>query len=304
MDDGAGDTAGSAGRHMTAVALLVVGVPLALRLVVAASRANARDRARALRSRAGWRVPARIRPRVERALHDATIESTPESAVELWLGAVAVSATLAFTFSAALVPLVAVFGLAGGPLWLRAAGNRRTRALDATLPGALDAVTGELRAGGTVRTAIAVLAARDDVVGADLRRAQARLDLGASLDVALAAWVQERPTPSVRAVAGALAVAGGMGGGAAPALDGLGRSLRDQHGAAAEARALSAQARLSAVVVGAAPVAFLAFETATDPASTATLVGTPAGQVCLLSGIGLEILAAVWMRHIVRSVET
>lgn len=288
---------------MTAVALLVAGAVLAVRLCVAASRAAARDRARALQSHAGWRVPARVRPRVERALHDATIETTPERAVELWSGAVLVTTMLAFALSPALVPVVPVVGLAGGPLWLRSAGNRRTRALDAALPGALDAVTGELRAGGTVRTAIAVLAARDDVVGADLRRAQARLDLGAPLDAALAAWVQERPTSSVRAVAGALAVAGGMGGGSAPALEGLGRSLRDQHGAAAEARALSAQARLSAVVVGAAPVAFLAFETATDPGSVATLVGTPAGQVCLVAGIGLEAVAAVWMRHIVRTVE-
>jgi len=289
---------------MTALPLLVAGAFVAVRLAVAASRARARERLRALAPQRGWRVPERFRPRVERALHDATVDTTPESAVELWLGVVMVAAMLSFAFSAALAPLVTVGGLVGGPLWLRSAGNRRTRALDAALPNALDVVTGELRAGGTLRTAIDVLAARDDVVGADLRRAQARLELGASLDGALTAWVAERSTPTVRAVAGALAVAGGVGGGSAPALDGLARSLRDQHGAAAEARALSAQARLSAVVVGAAPIAFLAFEAATDPASTATLATTPVGQACLVAGLGLEVLAAIWMRHVVRSVET
>jgi Flp pilus assembly protein TadB len=54
------------------------------------------------------------------------------------------------------------------------------------------------------------------------------------------------------------------------------------------------------VVVGAAPVAYLAFSALVDPSSVALLVGTPAGQVCLALGIGLDVLAIVWMRRVVR----
>ena len=98
-----------------------------------------------------------------------------------------------------------------------------------------------------------------------------------------------------------LAVAAETGGAAATALDGLARSLRDALGAQAEATALSAQARLSAIVVGAAPIAYLLFAAATDPHATETLVSTSAGRICLGLGLGLDALGALWMRHITRS---
>ncbi len=65
-----------------------------------------------------------------------------------------------------------------------------------------------------------------------------------------------------------------MGGRAADALDGLASSLRDRLDAVAEAHALSTQARLSAVVVGAAPLGYLAFAALVDAGSVTALVGT------------------------------
>jgi Flp pilus assembly protein TadB len=64
---------------------------------------------------------------------------------------------------------------------------------------------------------------------------------------------------------------------------------------------LSAQTRLSAVVVGAAPLGYLAFSALVDPRSLGVLVGTGVGRVCLVVGLALEGLAALWMRRIVRS---
>ena len=105
----------------------------------------------------------------------------------------------------------------------------------------------------------------------------------------------------VRAAAGALAVAASQGGRAAEAIDGLASSLRHRLDALAEARALSTQARMSAVVVGAAPIGYLAFASLVDPRSVSVLVGTGVGRTCLVVGLGLEGLAALWIRRIVRS---
>jgi Flp pilus assembly protein TadB len=69
----------------------------------------------------------------------------------------------------------------------------------------------------------------------------------------------------------------------------------------AEARALSAQARLSALVVGAAPLGYLAFSALVDPAAVTALVDTGVGRVCLLLGLGLEALAGLWIRRILGS---
>jgi len=90
-----------------------------------------------------------------------------------------------------------------------------------------------------------------------------------------------------------------VGGSAATALEGVVRSLRDDDAALGEAKALASQARVSAVVVGAAPLAYLVFATATDPASSRVLISTGPGLVCLILGLSLEALAAIWMRALV-----
>jgi tight adherence protein B len=102
-------------------------------------------------------------------------------------------------------------------------------------------------------------------------------------------------------VGGALALAVTVGGASASALEGLGESLRTRDATIREARALSAQARLSAWVVGAAPVAYLGFVGLADPGAVDTLLTTTAGRACLVAGLVLEGLAALWMRALLRS---
>jgi Flp pilus assembly protein TadB len=67
-----------------------------------------------------------------------------------------------------------------------------------------------------------------------------------------------------------------------------------------EAHALSAQARLSAFVVGGAPVAYLVFVSLTDPGSLDALLATNAGRACLVVGLALEGLAGLWMRALLK----
>ena len=191
--------------------------------------------------------------------------------------------------------------LAAGPVGLRLARSRRDRRFAAALPGALEQVAAELRGGGTVAAAVERLATANGVVALDFRRIHARTKLGRSLADALADWPPEHDVPGVRAAAGALSVAAALGGRAAEAIDGLAASLRHRIEAAAEAHALSAQARLSAVVVGVAPLGYLAFSALVDPRSVTVLVATGVGRVCLVVGLGLEALAALWIRRIVRS---
>ena len=184
------------------------------------------------------------------------------------------------------------------------AGVRRRRDADlvSALPDLLDRVAGGLRAGAAPLMALAEAAAGTDfpsVLAADLGRLVERAaEVG--LESALAAWAVERPRPEVAAVAAALQVTAGAGGPGAAALEGLAASVRDRHDAAAEVAALSAQARLSAVVVGTAPLASLALSLLADRRVAPTLVMTASGRTCLLTGLALEALAAAWMRRIVR----
>ena len=284
---------------MLSLVVAVVGPVGVAALVSAAQRANATERARHLGARGTWRLPARVRALVARWLVEADITLDPEQAVELWAAGTAGTGLLATVLAPGLAPPALLAALASGPVGVRLARDRRRRRLAAALPGAVEQIAAELRGGGTVGEGIRHLAGGSGPLAPELRRVAARSDLGLGLGEALAAWPDESGVPDVRAVAGALTVAATVGGRSAAALDALAASLRDRLGATAEARSLSAQARLSAVVVGAAPLVYLLFSVMVDPATLGVLLGTGFGRVCLLLGLGLEALAALWMRRIV-----
>jgi len=286
---------------MRALALVFTGPIVCGALWRTARRAESASRLRRLTPRARWHLPARARVLLARALADAEVDVEPEAAVELWGVALVALALLTSSIAPALVPFAALAVIVGGPVALRVARARRERRFAAALPRALEQVAAELRGGGTVGEAVERLARTDSPVARDLRRVVGRIRLGLGSSDALAAWPLEHATPGTRAAAGALAVATTMGGRSADALDGLAASLRHRLDAEAEARALSAQARLSAVIVGVAPLGYVVFAGVVDPTSVAALVGTGVGRVCLVLGLGCEALAALWIRRILGS---
>ena len=226
-----------------------------------------------------------------------------EEACELWLAAVVGVLVVTVALAPSLVPLTLLLALAAGPVGVRVARGRARQRFVTALPTSLEQIATGLRGGAALAEVLATIGEERGPLAADVRRVCARASLGAGLSQSLTTWAQERNISSLRAASGALAVASTVGGPAASALDGLGESLRQRQGAAAEARALSAQARLSAIVVGAAPLAYLAFSALVDSDSLRVLLATGGGRTCLVIGLVLETLAIVWMRRIVRDDE-
>ena len=165
----------------------------------------------------------------------------------------------------------ALAAVLAGPAGLWLARARREQRFVVALPGTLEQVAAELRGGGTVAGAVERLGVASAVTAPDFRRVHTRTQIGLSLTDALAGWPADHDAPGVRAAAGALAVAAALGGRAADAIDGLAASLRHRLDAGSEARALSSQARLSAVVVGGAPIGYLRV---LEPAGSAFRRGT------------------------------
>lgn len=89
-----------------------------------------------------------------------------------------------------------------------------------------------------------------------------------------------------------------FGGPAAAPLERAAATLRARDAVAAEQRAQSAQARLSARVLTLVPIALLVILTATDAKVRAAL-GTPAGAAVVVLGGVLNSAGALWMRQII-----
>jgi tight adherence protein B len=172
--------------------------------------------------------------------------------------------------------------------------------VDAALPEALEGIARSLRSGASLRIAIEEVSLSTPApLGPGLADLAARAGRGCPLAVAVDGWAAATEGAGVPLVAAALALGAELGGAAARSLDGVADTLRDRNAMRREVRALSAQARASAIVIGAAPAAFAGLVAVADPASIAFLVTSPIGLLCLVAGLALDGLGAWWMRGIV-----
>jgi tight adherence protein B len=155
-----------------------------------------------------------------------------------------------------------------------------------------------LRGGANLRGALADATAHDTPAARSLRSVTSRVGAGERLGDALDAWAGRLEDPDADLARAVLRLGDATGAPVAGSLEQAATSLRDRAALAAEIQALSSQARLSAIVIGVAPLAFLTVSAAVDPTSAAFLVTTRFGLVCLVAGLGLDAIGVRWMRRL------
>jgi tight adherence protein B len=177
-------------------------------------------------------------------------------------------------------------------------GRSATR-LEQALPGALEAVARSLRSGASLRAAVAEAAAvTDGRLGSELARVDADSRRGVPLVAALDALAARLPSSGVRLAVAALGLGVETGGAQARAVDGVATTLRDRSAVSAEARALSAQTRMSVWVIALSPAVFCAFAVTTDPRTARFFFRSASGLTFLVLGLVLDGAGALWMRRL------
>ena len=121
---------------------------------------------------------------------------------------------------------------------------------------------------------------------------------GTPVAEALAAWADAHGSEDALLIAGVLDLHRRSGGDLPIVLDGLASTLRERRAAHREVRALTAQARLSGVILGMLPIGFFAFLLVTSRDEMLDAIRTPLGGTSLGVGLVLELLAFVWIRHL------
>ena len=257
-------------------------------------------------------------------LADAAIDIPAGTAWRGWIGAVVVVPSLVAALAGPAVALLALLA-AGGlpPLALRSRRGRADGLVEKELPAALEAIARSLRSGASVRQAIGEAArpggggggggGGGPGAGPRSRRARGGSQLqaelatvadhaghGTALVEALEGLAARRPGPGVRLAVAALCLGVDTGGAQARAVDGVAATIRERLAVEAEVRALSSQARMSALVIGLAPLGFGVFAAATDPRTSDFLLRTPGGLVLLVTGLLLDGAGWLWMQRLCR----
>ena len=179
--------------------------------------------------------------------------------------------------------------------------RRSRRQLDAQVPVLLEAIARSLRAGRSLVGALG--AACGDIgepLGLELRGLWLRIEAGVALRDALADAAATANSAALRTVFSALAIANESGGAQAMVFDALASSMRSRHAATRELRALTTPVRVSALVIGFAPIAVLGGVLALDPATLSAALSSTLGWVALSVGLVLDAVGVVWIRALTR----
>src|SRR5439155_26128701 len=124
--------------------------------------------------------------------------------------------------------------------------------------------------------------------------------LGSPLEVALADFGEALSTDDARLFVSVLTVQAQTGGNLAGALDEVTTTIRHRIAVRRELRALSAQGRISGVVLGSLPIAFFLVIGTTSHQELAPAYRPVAGMVMVGVGPALEGVAFLWIRRLLR----
>jgi tight adherence protein B len=179
--------------------------------------------------------------------------------------------------------------------------DRRRRQFADQLGDTLVLLSSSLRAGyGIVQAVDAVARESDDPMASEMGRVVTESRLGRDLSDALRGVVQRTGSDDFEWVVEAIEIHREVGGDLTEVLDHVGETIRARTRLARLVRSLSAEGRMSAIVLCSLPFAIGAFIGVTNPDYLEPLFDTTSGKVMLLVAGGLLLAGGLWLRKIVK----
>ena len=234
------------------------------------------------------------------------VDGRRERAHPPWAALVVVGAVVAgivgYRLAGIVGSLAAVVAVAVTPRTVRRRrARRRARQMQEHLADAVALVATAMRSGRSLLQAIELSAGElDPSFGATLRRLVDRVELGDPMDEAIDAWASEVGGPDARLVSGVLKLHRQTGGSLSATLEDLAGTLRSRRSAAREVESLTAQARLSATILGLLPIGFFLFLSVVAREDLEAAYETPAGVAAIAIGFALQGAAYLWIRSLLR----
>lgn len=247
---------------------------------------------------------------VQRSEQGSTIDSALDRAglimrsgefVAMVFGVAIVAAFLLYLFMG-IVGLVigALVPIFGAPTFLNIMAKRRNTKFGDQLSDALLLMAGSLRSGFGIGQAIdSVAEEMEDPIGTEFGRAVLESRLGRSTEDALASVSSRVQNEDFEWVVDAIRIHHQVGGDLAQILDKVSETIRARNRLRRQISALTAEGRMSGLVLGILPIAMGLLLYASNPDYLDPLFDSTTGLILLGGGIGLLIAGAVWLKKLV-----
>lgn len=221
------------------------------------------------------------------------------------VGAGALAVLLGFIGGQAAGPLGVIAGGAGGAAIPTIAKRRKARRhaelVEHQLAELAEATALAVRSGLSVGQAVEFAHQEaDSPLRESVAEVLAQQRLGTAFEVAVERFGDGIGTDDARLFSMILGVHARAGGTLAGALEEVTATIRHRIALRRELRALSAQGRLSGLVLASLPIAFSLVLATTGRARLAPIYSSPAGMAMVAGGLAMEILAFLWIRRLLR----
>ncbi|GGH93176.1 type II secretion system F family protein [Arthrobacter liuii] len=179
--------------------------------------------------------------------------------------------------------------------------SRRRKAFDAQVPDTLQMFSGGLRAGHSLLRAIDAAAQENDgPMAVELTRIVNETRIGRDLGESMADVSRRTASEDFYWIAQAIEIHREVGGDLAEVLDHVGETIRDRNQVKGQVRALSAEGRISALVLMALPILMFIGLVLFNPTYSRVFTTTFIGFAMLGAAIILLSVGGLWLSRIIK----
>jgi tight adherence protein B len=201
-----------------------------------------------------------------------------------------------------LLSLIAGILASAAPVAMLRVGQEKRRArFEAQLPDALGLLAASLRSGYSFLQGLQMISQEMPVpMKEEMQRVLEEVSLGRTIEEALERLVERMPSYDIELLVTAISIQHKVGGNLAELLGTIEETIRQRFQSKMEISALTAEGRLSGVILFLLPLSLVAILWVRSPDYMRTLFEHPAGQVMVLIAITLQAIGGLIIRRMLR----
>jgi len=206
---------------------------------------------------------------------------------------------LILTRNLLLAVLMVLLGTVGPFLYLSFMASRRQAKFDEQLPSTLQLLSGALQAGHSLQQAVdTVVHEAGDPIAGEFQRVLTEARLGRPLEEALEAMARRTRSLDFEWTVMAIRLQRQVGGNLAEVLSTVSQTIRDRYSLKRQIKALSAEGRLSSLILSILPVLLFAALLIFNPLFLRPLFTTRVGIMLIAGSVVLMIVGVFWLKKI------
>lgn len=243
-----------------------------------------------------------VSKRLEEELDISGLNIKGEEFIFLWILIAVVPAFLFFGISGSFLKtfFVVVLMAIAPPVYVKILIARKRLAFEEQLGDSLQLLSNGIRSGFSFQQALGNLSEdMPDPLGSEFRAANREILLGVDIETAFTKIARRMNSDDMDILTAAIVIQRQVGGNLAYILDNISGTIRERLKIRALIRTLTAQGRISGLIIGVIPVGLLVIITLMNPEYTAVLFETTYGHLMLGVAAFLEIIGFLVIRKII-----